>query len=80
MEGYGADVFTEPDGDPDTLAHLGPLRPLAGTWEGTVGADEHPVAAAMAAVAAAMAAAAPPTGSDGSLAIGSRRDAGESRR
>jgi hypothetical protein len=44
MEGYGADVFTEPDGDPDTIAHLGPLRPLAGTWEGTVGADEHPVA------------------------------------
>jgi len=44
MEGYGADVFTEPAGDPDTLANLGPLRPLAGIWEGVGGADEHPVA------------------------------------
>jgi hypothetical protein len=40
---YGTDIYTEPDGDPDTLANLGPLAPLAGTWEGT-GADEHPVA------------------------------------
>jgi hypothetical protein len=37
------DIFTEPDGDPDTLANLGPLRALAGVWEGTKGADEHPV-------------------------------------
>jgi len=44
MEGYGADIFTEPAGEPDTLANLGPLRGLAGTWEGTGGADEHPVA------------------------------------
>jgi hypothetical protein len=44
MDGYGSDVFTEPDGDPDTLANLGPLRPLAGSWEGTGGADQHPVA------------------------------------
>ncbi len=41
---YGTDIYTEPDGDPDTLANLGPLTPMAGTWEGTMGADEHPVA------------------------------------
>jgi hypothetical protein len=39
------DVFTEPaDVDPDTLAHLGPLRPLAGVWESAKGVDVHPVA------------------------------------
>ncbi len=38
-----ADVFTEPDADPDTLSNLGPLGPLAGTWEGAAGTDEHPV-------------------------------------
>src|SRR6266849_2668125 len=42
-EPYGAYIYTEPDGDPDTLANLGPLTPLAGIWEGTSGADEHPV-------------------------------------
>ena len=41
---YGDDIYTEPDGDPDTLSNLGPLTPLAGIWEGTGGADEHPVA------------------------------------
>ncbi len=40
---YGSDFFTEPEGDPDTLANLGPLGPMAGVWEGQVGADEHPV-------------------------------------
>ncbi len=40
---YGTDIFTEPNGDPDTLANLGPLSPLAGVWEGTKGADVHPV-------------------------------------
>jgi hypothetical protein len=40
---YGSDLYTEPDGDPDTLANLGPLAALAGTWEGAAGADEHPV-------------------------------------
>ena len=39
---YGNDIYTEPEGDPDTLANLGPLRALAGIWEGT-GADQHPV-------------------------------------
>lgn len=43
---YGDDFYTEPDGDSDTLANLGPLGPLAGVWEGASGADEHPVALA----------------------------------
>jgi hypothetical protein len=42
-DSYGADIYTEPDGDPDTLSNLGPLRPLAGVWEGTRGSDDHPV-------------------------------------
>jgi hypothetical protein len=38
------DVFTEPDPiDPLTLNNLGPLTPLAGSWEGQ-GLDLHPVA------------------------------------
>ena len=38
-------IFTEPEGfDIDTLRNLGPLRALAGTWEGS-GVDRHPVAA-----------------------------------
>jgi hypothetical protein len=40
---YGSDFFTEAEGEPDTLANLGPLRPMAGIWEGQAGADEHPV-------------------------------------
>jgi hypothetical protein len=44
MTDYGPDIYTEPDGDPDTLANLGPLRPMAGIWEGTKGSDQHPVA------------------------------------
>jgi hypothetical protein len=37
------DIFTEPeDIDPDTLANLGPLRRLAGIWEGTRGVDLNP--------------------------------------
>ena len=39
------DIFTEPENpDPDTLANLGPLRRLAGTWEGTMGVDLNPKA------------------------------------
>jgi hypothetical protein len=39
------DIYTEPeDIDLDTLRNLGPLAPLAGTWEGQ-GLDTHPVAA-----------------------------------
>ena len=41
---YGSDLYTEPDGDPDTLSNLGPLAPLAGIWESAGGADEHPAA------------------------------------
>ncbi len=37
------DIFEEPDPiDPDTLANLGPLAPLAGLWEGDGGVDLHP--------------------------------------
>jgi hypothetical protein len=39
------DIFTEPaDVDPDTLANLGPLRRLAGVWEGRKGVDLNPKA------------------------------------
>ena len=39
------DIFTEPsDVDPDTLANLGPLRRLAGIWEGDRGVDINPKA------------------------------------
>jgi len=41
---YGSDIYTEAESDPDTLAHLGPLAPLAGLWEGLKGVDDHPVA------------------------------------
>ena len=45
MNPFPEDIFTEPsDVDPDTLANLGPLRRLAGRWEGTVGADVNPKA------------------------------------
>jgi hypothetical protein len=40
---YGADLYDEPAGDPNTVANLGPLAPMAGTFEGN-GVDEHPVA------------------------------------
>jgi hypothetical protein len=40
---YGDDIYTEPDADVNTLANLGPLRAMAGVWEGT-GIDDHPVA------------------------------------
>lgn len=38
------DIFTEQDADPDTLANLGPLRRLAGVWEGRRGVDLNPKA------------------------------------
>jgi hypothetical protein len=42
---FPADIFTEPtDVDPDTLANLGPLRRLAGIWEGTKAVDLNPKA------------------------------------
>jgi hypothetical protein len=43
MSEFPDDIFTEPeDVDPDTLANLGPLRPLAGVWEGPKGLDINP--------------------------------------
>lgn len=45
MSDIPADIFTEPETvDPDTLANLGPLRRLAGTWEGRKGVDLNPKA------------------------------------
>lgn len=43
MEPYGDDIYTEPELDPDTLANLGPLRPMAGVWKSVQGSDDHPV-------------------------------------
>jgi hypothetical protein len=40
---FPTDIFTEPEPDPDTLANLGPLRRMAGTWTSATGADAHPV-------------------------------------
>ena len=45
MHPYGPDIYTEADSDIDAIANLGPLRPLAGVWSGTPGADIHPVGA-----------------------------------
>lgn len=42
MTNVPADIFAEPEVDPDTLANLGPLRPLAGTWRAVKGADTSP--------------------------------------
>jgi hypothetical protein len=45
MAAFPEDIFTEPsDVDPDTLANLGPLRRMAGIWEGRVGVDLNPKA------------------------------------
>ena len=42
---FPEDIFTEPaEIDPDTLANLGPLRRLAGTWESAKGHDTNPKA------------------------------------
>jgi hypothetical protein len=45
MRPFPDDIFTEPaEVDPDTLANLGPLRRLAGVWEGRKGIDLNPKA------------------------------------
>jgi hypothetical protein len=45
MNPFPDDIFTEPnDVDPDSLANLGPLRRLAGIWEGRKGVDINPKA------------------------------------
>ena len=42
---FPEDIFTEPtDVDPDTLANLGPLTRLAGSWEARTGIDINPKA------------------------------------
>jgi hypothetical protein len=40
---YGDDIYAEAASDDNTLANLGPLRGLAGTWTSDGGADVHPV-------------------------------------
>jgi hypothetical protein len=46
MADFPTDIFTETENiDPDTLANLGPLRGLAGVWEGRKGLDVNPKAA-----------------------------------
>ena len=45
MVPFSDDIFTEPeDVDPGTLANLGPLRRLAGVWQGMKGVDVNPKA------------------------------------
>lgn len=45
MADFSDDIFTEPaNQDGDTLKNLGPLRGLAGVWEGTRGVDVKPKA------------------------------------
>jgi hypothetical protein len=45
MSDFPKDIYTEPDNiNVDTLACLGPLRPLAGVWQGTRGLDVKPKA------------------------------------
>jgi hypothetical protein len=45
MNAFPEDIYTEPrDIDVDTLRNLGPLRPMAGIWEGTRGLDVKPKA------------------------------------
>ena len=38
------DIYAKADADPDVLANLGPLAPLAGIWEGDAGIDISPSA------------------------------------
>lgn len=45
MSNYPADIYTEPTGvDVNTLDNLGPLRAMAGVWQGTRGLDVKPKA------------------------------------
>ena len=44
MSDFPQDIYTEPAFDVDTLANLGPLRAMAGTWEGRRGLDVKPKA------------------------------------
>jgi len=44
MHRYPDDIYTEPEPDPETLANLGPLTPLAGLWTSAEGLDISPKA------------------------------------
>jgi hypothetical protein len=44
MSDFPQDIYTEPRADVDTLANLGPLRAMAGIWQGTRGLDVKPKA------------------------------------
>ena len=44
MDKFPKDIYTEAEPDVDTLANLGPLRPMAGIWTGTRGLDVAPKA------------------------------------
>ncbi|HJV87542.1 MAG TPA: heme-binding beta-barrel domain-containing protein [Noviherbaspirillum sp.] len=45
MNDFPQDIYTEPSNiDVDTLANLGPLRPMAGVWRGARGLDVKPKA------------------------------------
>ncbi|MCE9657563.1 MAG: heme-binding beta-barrel domain-containing protein [Burkholderiales bacterium] len=44
MADFPQDIYTEPEPSVDTLANLGPLRALAGTWVGESGLDVNPKA------------------------------------
>ncbi len=39
---YPDDIYTEAPSSNNTLDNLGPLRPMAGVWEGSMGVDRHP--------------------------------------
>ena len=42
MNKFPEDIYTEGEADVDTLAHLGPLAPMAGIWVGQRGLDVSP--------------------------------------
>ena len=44
MQKFPEDIYTEAETDTDTLANLGPLAAMAGTWTGTRGLDVAPKA------------------------------------
>ena len=44
MNEWPDDLYSEQREDPDTLANLGPLAPMAGRWRGEVGIDVKPKA------------------------------------
>jgi len=44
MHRYPDDLYTEPEPDPETLANLGPLTPMAGLWTSADGMDVNPKA------------------------------------